>query len=202
MIAARQIAFGGSKRNSLPDGVIPIEYLVSDGNAYIDTGRPIGSDFGLEAVVKIISDDAQYKSILGARNGGNDYQFTFYNGYLLARYGTTNDQYYQKYPVTDLLKIKCSAGGKLYLNGDFVATLRYGRPSSYNIYLFGSNNAGSLIYNLGSGIQVYSIKLSNSNGSFDLVPVRVGDVGYMFDRVSGQLFGNAGTGAFVLGSDL
>ena len=33
------------------------------------------------------------------------------------------------------------------------------------------------------------------------VPVRVGSVGYLFDRVSGQLFGNAGTGAFTLGPD-
>ena len=35
----------------------------------------------------------------------------------------------------------------------------------------------------------------------DFIPVRVGDVGYMFDRISGQLFGNAGTGAFVIGPD-
>jgi len=35
----------------------------------------------------------------------------------------------------------------------------------------------------------------------DFVPVRVGTVGYLFDRVSGQLFGNAGTGDFVLGPD-
>lgn len=26
-------------------------------------------------------------------------------------------------------------------------------------------------------------------------------VGYMYDRVSGELFGNAGTGAFVIGPD-
>jgi hypothetical protein len=35
----------------------------------------------------------------------------------------------------------------------------------------------------------------------DLIPVRVGQVGYMYDRVSGELFGNAGTGAFTLGND-
>ena len=35
----------------------------------------------------------------------------------------------------------------------------------------------------------------------DLIPVRVGYVGYMYDRVSGQLFGNSGTGAFVIGPD-
>lgn len=37
--------------------------------------------------------------------------------------------------------------------------------------------------------------------TFDSIPVRVGQVGYMYDRVSGQLFGNAGTGQFILGPD-
>ena len=35
----------------------------------------------------------------------------------------------------------------------------------------------------------------------DFIPVRVGDVGYMFDRVSGELLGNNGTGSFVVGPD-
>lgn len=39
------------------------------------------------------------------------------------------------------------------------------------------------------------------NKVLDLIPVRVGDVGYMYDRVSGQLFGNSGTGAFIIGPD-
>ena len=37
---------------------------------------------------------------------------------------------------------------------------------------------------------------------FDMVPVRVGQVGYMFDKVSGQLFGNSGSGDFILGNDI
>lgn len=35
----------------------------------------------------------------------------------------------------------------------------------------------------------------------DYIPVRVGQTGYLFDNVSKQLFGNAGTGAFVIGPD-
>ena len=37
---------------------------------------------------------------------------------------------------------------------------------------------------------------------FDGIAVRVGQVGYMYDRVTRKLFGNAGTGAFVLGPDV
>ena len=36
----------------------------------------------------------------------------------------------------------------------------------------------------------------------DYITVRRGTVGYLYDRVSGQLFGNAGTGAFGYGNDL
>lgn len=36
----------------------------------------------------------------------------------------------------------------------------------------------------------------------DFIPVRIGQVGYMFDRVSGTLFGNSGTDNFIVGSDV
>lgn len=45
--------------------------------------------------------------------------------------------------------------------------------------------------------------LHKRNGELimDLIPVRVGTTGYMYDKVSGQLFGNEGTGDFILGPD-
>ena len=36
----------------------------------------------------------------------------------------------------------------------------------------------------------------------DFVPVRIGNVGYMYDKVSKQLFGSIGTGQFILGQDI
>lgn len=36
----------------------------------------------------------------------------------------------------------------------------------------------------------------------DYIPVRVGQVGYLYDRVRGELFGNSGTGNFTLGPDV
>ena len=54
--------------------------------------------------------------------------------------------------------------------------------------------------------RIYSFSASESGIlAFDGIPVRVGSgssaVGYLFDRVSGELFGNAGTGAFTIGPD-
>ena len=41
----------------------------------------------------------------------------------------------------------------------------------------------------------------DANVVMDIIPVRVGHVGYLYDRVSGKLFGNSGTGAFIIGPD-
>lgn len=50
----------------------------------------------------------------------------------------------------------------------------------------------------------YSFSATDVNSGesvIDLIPVRKGTVGYIYDRVSGKLFGNAGTGDLVLGPD-
>lgn len=52
-------------------------------------------------------------------------------------------------------------------------------------------------------IMAFSIGFnSDANNIIDFIPVRVGQVGYLYDRVSGQLFGNSGTGAFIVGPDV
>lgn len=47
----------------------------------------------------------------------------------------------------------------------------------------------------------FTITNANNKKILDLIPVRVGTVGYLYDHVSGKLFGNAGTGDFTLGPD-
>lgn len=51
-------------------------------------------------------------------------------------------------------------------------------------------------------IRIKSFYIKKENDTlYDLIPIRIGQVGYMYDKVSGQLFGNAGTGDFILGPD-
>ena len=38
----------------------------------------------------------------------------------------------------------------------------------------------------------------NNEKILDLIPVRIGTTGYMYDKVSRKLFGNSGTGNFIL----
>ena len=53
--------------------------------------------------------------------------------------------------------------------------------------------------NISTGGRIYYFKVENQ---CDFIPVRIGTEGAMYDRVSGQLFRNKGTGAFVIGPDV
>ena len=73
--------------------------------------------------------------------------------------------------------------------------------TTYPVKIF----AGCYGNNIDDSASVRIFNFSIVHGSTlvrDFITVRVGQVGYMYDRVSGQLFGNAGTGAFVVGPDV
>jgi len=54
-----------------------------------------------------------------------------------------------------------------------------------------------------SKIRCYSVVVKRSgNVIHDFIPVRIGTTGYLYDTVSGELFGNAGIGDFTLGPDV
>ena len=68
------------------------------------------------------------------------------------------------------------------------------------IYLFAYDNKGTP-GNTGNA-RIYSAQFTKGDAVvMDLVPVRKDGVGYMYDKVSGQLLGNSGTGDFVIGPD-
>ena len=74
--------------------------------------------------------------------------------------------------------------------------------------LFGlGNSTGNGLY-YSSNVRIFSFKASDSTGDlYDLQPVRftneLGQTeGAMYDRVSGQIFRNASTGAFGFGTDI
>ena len=72
---------------------------------------------------------------------------------------------------------------------------------TYNIRLFGS--AGVVgAFSQWTG-RMKSVKISQGSAVImDCIPVRIGQVGYMYDKVSGEFFGNDGTGDFILGADV
>lgn len=51
--------------------------------------------------------------------------------------------------------------------------------------------------------KIYDFKITVGNNLvYNLIPVRKDGVGYMYDKVSKELFGNAGSGSFTYGNDV
>ena len=72
----------------------------------------------------------------------------------------------------------------------------------YPYFLFAANMSGKPYYAT-SYLRIRYFKLWDRNDNLvrDMIPVRVGVTGYMYDRVTQKMFGNQGTGQFIIGPD-
>ena len=91
-------------------------------------------------------------------------------------------------------------------NGSNIATIgRIYYNEKCVFYIFSASDNDSISNNpFGiSRSRIYSFKIVNEMNEYvaDFIPVRKDGVGYIYDRVSGELFGNQGTGAFIIGPD-
>lgn len=173
-----------------------IEYLESSGTQWIDTGVIPTSTIHTQV----------YKSFteLSNNNSGDG----VYSGSIRFHDGLFSSKFH------------FGIGGA----DSYVNTIAW----NSNRHLFELSGSGYAkldgnVYNISKGLSTYSLSftLFRRNGLTqfakeqivyckiyqedilirDFIPVRVGNVGYMYDKVSGQLFGNAGTGSFILGAD-
>lgn len=124
----------------------------------------------------------------------------------------SNPQYHpvnvtQKYGQANVVKYD---GGIVWFNGSQVLNVPAEMPNNpYNIptYLFAAavrqKNTKVLpsYYYIG---KIMGVKIWDGDNLLvrDLIPVRKDGVGYMYDKVSGGMFGNLGAGSFVVGPDL
>ena len=69
--------------------------------------------------------------------------------------------------------------------------------TTHNLILFGVDYNGTIIP---SQAKIGATYYSDGTDELDLIPVRVGQVGYMYDRISGELLGTS-VGSFVIGPD-
>lgn len=188
-------------------GSIPyqrIEYLESTGTQWIDTGIKSAGNIS----IKISLFDYFNQDHLGV------WAFCGKNGYLSREYGlfingntqkvnfrydnTTIECYtYHSYPASCVVEIGNgtikigTAYSKNYTQKTF--------KGNYNVYLFAYHEAATVT---GMNDKIGPTYISDGTITRDFIPVRIGQVGYMYDTVSGELFGNLGTGDFVLGPDI
>ena len=199
-LAARTSAWS---RKALPYDA-DVEYIESTGTQYIDTGVIPDINTKISVTAAVTATTEQFMGAIDAKK--NRFHFSFYSGELFRGCVGQNqtgmgyaDQLVHTFTI-DAPNNTVSEDGTSY---SFVMS---GLIPSVSIWLF-ARNSDDKIYIRRIKIRIYSCQIYQ-NGILvrDLIPVRFTNEsgeseGTMYDRVSGKLFRNVGTGAFVIGPD-
>lgn len=212
LLGARQFF----ERRCAPTPPIPydaeVEYLESTGTQWIDTGIIPNPDIGFVLSAAYTGYAPGYGRLFGTQKDG-------YAASIVVRQSqaSSGEIYLQKYGGTGgvVSTIPFDTDKHIYRlnypdNSVSVDTTKWTYTSftssfTGSCWLWGNNNvtsgfAKARIY----GLQVVSRETGNDVANF--IPVRFTNElgqseGAMYDRVSGALFRNSGTGAFVIGPD-
>lgn len=178
-----------------------VEYLESTGTQCIDTGiiPVLWMKFDLE-ITRLGSGNTVFFGCRGAGTAGDNYQcYANWNGkfsnYKLFLWTGRAEPKAGEYSNYDLgLNVMTRIVG-----AEVVPP--FSGTNGYAIQLFGFNIIG--VKNTESGICKFgSFRAYDDEKEYiNLKPVRIGVEGAMYDRVSGQLLRNAGTGEFIVGPD-
>lgn len=200
IVTNRRRVMGG---NPLPYDAV-VEYLESTGTQWIDTMFVPQQD-DVRFIIECSVEKTGNNIFVGmAKYGFNDFAFNFYNrSSIYWWFGGRSGNF----SATGLDHQRLEVGVEIIYNGNLVTTVS--PTSSFvgntsRLALFGQANRAiptDALYKASGKVYSFAIYYGNQI-QLDFIPVRVGQVGYMYDRVSGQLFGNAGTGAFIVGPDV
>ena len=182
-----------------------VEYLESTGTQWIDTGVVPTIYTGTSLVFQtLITTGDESNAFFGSRLGALNSALSAMQGYytsLRIRWDYGANLGWAAGIESGVHSI-ITSGNKLKYDGYSEAVVGGFSPSGMAIWLFAINNNGSALVPH-KGLRVFAFQIYDGNTLVrDFIPVRVGTVGYMYDRVSRKLFGNKGTGAFTIGPDV
>lgn len=181
--------------------IVEVEYLESSGTQLMDTGIVVGETDTILCSAMFLTksgDNMVFGAFTGGSGGGSLHLEIYSNSAYYARFGSTASVYTAATNPHGRHEYELRKG---YLGVDGVHLLSpsFTNMPSSNLKIFGRDTTYKFVG------RIYSLSVINENGEaiIDFIPVRVGQVGYMYDRVSGKLFGNnAGTGKFIIGQDV
>lgn len=207
MLGARTAAWSGKARPYDAE----VEYLESTGTQYIDTGIYAVNNIIVEGSVIPVDYTAinTPRMIIGTDYTGSGWTFVIRQPYDAGRnclqvmfggWWTSNPCY-----AGVLTSFRYDREGRIFVvNGKNMTT---NSPSDFSQHkiLIGKNMSQG--FSKLPSLKTAHIKIHiGDNPVRDFIPVRFTnengeDDGAMFDKVSGQLFVNAGTGSFIIGPD-
>jgi len=178
-----------------------IEYLESTGTQWIDTGiYPTNTTV---AKLKFMNLSYTGDVIFGMYDSQKN-SYRLFN-YSKDAYFDTGDGVNVGRLITTDIKIQINTIyeielGNKYIKDIIADTIIYGTTynATYNKTLTLNNyNNRNFSENRWYHVEIFD----DTTLILDLIPVRIGTTGYMYDKVSGELFSNDGTGDFILGPD-
>lgn len=189
-----------------------IEYLQSVNTGNINTGISFGSSDSVRFVgTMAITSLASNTFFFGSKDDAGNALYLQGNGsgacmFVIGTIASSSNVVKSSYSAGTMFDFDLSVSQtddtvSGTINGTAKSGSFTGTVSSRPIRIFGYDNNGTM-----SGMKnTYRVAkfavYKNGALAFDGIPVRTSSVGYLYDRVSGQLFGNAGTGDFTLGPD-
>ena len=184
-----------------------IEYLQSRGAQYIDTGiiANLQTSVDVKFAFTQIFDDNTVISMDSGSVETKSFTLEYFSSYgiVFSLDGKIGAVRTFITPTVNTIYTVTAKNNNTKVNGTLYRNFSapYSFTGDYPLFMFayGRNNS-PIIYGKS---KIYYCKIYN-NGVLvrDFIPVRVGQVGYMYDKVSGQLFGNAGADSFILGQDI
>ena len=185
-----------------------IEYLQSTGTQWIDT--KIIPTPNTKCQIKFNNISATGDVIFGYNTGDDHIDYRFFNvsnNLYFDIPGNYNDKDGNRI-MSDTYKINMNTIYELELGNYYVKDLTTNNIIIESTYCndFGNiENSITLNYYKEDRISLnkwYYVKIFNNNRLIlDLIPVKKDGIGYMYDKISNQLFSNQGTGNFILGPD-
>ena len=195
-----------------------VEYLESDEVAYIDTGIVMQSR-NFEITIKyqwVGSVVNQFETFIGYMSSSSNAMprsgFHKYNGSWMFGTNVTqssNVAVDNNIHIARLFGIASSNKEELYIDGNLVTTATTSSTgigaNNLSYYAFARHRPNTL--DNPAKVRIMNIRVITNNISqyaqtYDFIPVRKNGVGYLYEKVSGELFGNANSsGAFTYGSD-
>lgn len=174
-----------------------VEYLESDGASYIDTGinlkKIVVNTFKVSFTKAITTTSA----VTGA----------YYNSVSVPRfqiYINDSNKWATNTNTTQASITGYTTSQAVSLNTDYTITMtaKKTQNSDGTLYMFARNTDNNTPLPI-DGMRLYYCQIKyNGVLTRDFIPVRVGQVGYLYDKISKELFGNIGSGDFAFGNDV
>lgn len=185
-----------------------LDYIITDGNSYIDTEYCPNENTYIEYTCELTEMPTQpFQGLYGSRKGTATFEYSIFArsyGHFRLDFG----RYFEPTPIYQLAentKYTFKAGlGEIYINDELVKSYipKVGQ-SPYSMYLGNFNQAGSP-YTNGTPQRIYPCKIWENNVLvIDLRPcINHKGVVCMYDMVTNKYFYNQGTGEFIAGNKL